>query len=109
MEPTVTWREYVDKADEAIESRLDARFDKLPTKGNLWGAVAAMIAGIFTAVAIVLTTLSFASDRFNGGLAISPVIAEMQTRQRELDQGQDAKVKSLDAKLDLIIRQTARH
>lgn len=107
MEPTVSMREYVDKADEAIETRLGAKFDRLPTKGALWGAVAAIVAGIFTAVAIVLASLSFASDRFNGGLSVSPVIAAQQAQQAKTDKDQDTKLQVLDDKLDIIIKQTA--
>lgn len=107
MEPTVSMREYVDKADEAVESRLGAKLDKLPTKGTMWAAVAAIIAGIFTAVAIILGSLSFASDRFNGGMSISPAVAASQQNQAQIDQRQDAQAAVMDRKLDIIIQQTA--
>lgn len=101
MEPTVSLREYVDKADEAVESRLVSKLDRLPTKGTVWGAVA-------TAVAIILASLAFASDRFNGGLSVSPVIAASQSQQAAVDKKQDAQMAVMDTKLDILIKQTAK-
>ncbi len=103
MESSVPMKEYVDARDDAIESRLAGKFDRLPGKGALWGGVAATIGGIFTAVAIILASLSFGSDRFNDGLSVSPILAKIQEDQRKTDLAQDAKLELMDRKLDILI------
>lgn len=108
MDPTVSMKEYVDSRDDAVESRLAAKLDKLPSTATLWAAVAAIAASIFTAVAIVLASLSLASDRFNGGMSVSPAIAEAQAKQAQTDSDQDAKLRLMDDKLNIIIKQTAK-
>lgn len=119
VDPTVPMREYVDKADEAVESRLSAKLDSLTTKldslatkdgvslqrtsvvHNVWAGVAALLlAG--------LAILSFGADRFDGGASISPQIAALETHQLTVDAAQDHRVKAVDQKLDVIIKQTAK-
>lgn len=107
--PTVEslMKDYIDARDDAVESRLSAKLDKLPTKGTVWGAVAAIIGAIFTALAITLGVIAFGGDRFDAGMSISPAMAAAQQNQAAIDQRQDAQMNVMDQKLDIIIRQTA--
>jgi hypothetical protein len=107
MVPSVPMKEYVDSRSDAIESRLSEKLSKLPTTNTVWGATAAIIAGIFTAVTIVLASVSMAGDRFDGGMSVSPIIAEVQQKQVATDKEQDTKLQLMDDKLDLILKQTA--
>lgn len=100
-------KDYVDARDDAVESRLSAKLDKLPTKGTVWGAVAAIVGSIFTALAITLGVISFGGDRFDAGMGISPAIQAAQQNQTQIDARQDAQMNVMDQKLDIIIRQTA--
>ena len=108
MEPTVSMREYVDKADEAVESRLGAKLDKLPTAGHLWGIVAAVIGGVATVLTIFLGVLAFGGDRFDGGVNVGPQIEAVRKEQANTDATQNAKASLMDDKLDLIIQQTSK-
>ena len=98
---------YIDSRDDAVESRLSAKLDKLPTKGTVWAAVAAIVGSIFTALAITLGIISFGGDRFDAGLSVYPVIQAAQQNQTQIDARQDAQMNVMDQKLDIIIRQTA--
>lgn len=100
MDPTVSIKDYVDARDEAVETRLMTKLDRLPTKGTVWGAVA-------TAVGVVLGILALAGDRFDGGMSISPLVAEIKMAQGERDDTQDAKLKEMDSKLDVLIERTS--
>jgi hypothetical protein len=104
----LSMRDYVDSRDDAIESRLGAKLDALPTKATLWGAVATLVASIFTALAITLAVLSFGSDRFDAGMETSPAIHAVQQNQAATDRRQDAQMSIMDDKLDLIIQQTSK-
>lgn len=108
MEPSVSLKEYVDKADEAVESRLVAKLDQLPGKGTIWGAAAAIVGGVFSALAIGLAAVSWGGDRFDAGLSVAPTMAAAQQRQQVVDQRQDAQLSEMDDKLDLIINQTSK-
>jgi hypothetical protein len=35
MELTVSMRDYIDKADEAVETRLLSKLDRLPSRGDM--------------------------------------------------------------------------
>jgi hypothetical protein len=97
-------KDYVDKADEALETRLMARIDTLATKAdvtasqsstraNIWGAVGALFLG-------TLAVLGFASDRFDSGFSM----ADKQQQQLQRDASQDAANKTRDQKFDEILR-----
>lgn len=103
----LTMRDYVDARDDAVESRLAAKLDRLPTKGTIWGAVAAIVGSVFTALAIAIGLISFGGDRFDAGMGFSPAIQSMQHNQSKVDARQDAELSVMDDKLDVIIRQTA--
>ena len=119
VEPTVSMREYVDKADEAVEARLSAKIDTVIAKldglatkesinlqrtsivHNVWGGAIAVVLGL-------LAVLSFGADRFDGGAAVSPQLSAVTAKQATVDADQNAQAKALDRKLDVIINQTAK-
>ena len=101
MDPNVAMKDYIDARDDAIESRLGAKLEKVPTKGTVWGAAG-------TVFGLMLAVLAFASDRFNGGLSASPMVAQMQAEQRKTDQAQDAKLEMMDRKLDILIERSTK-
>lgn len=107
METTVPMKDYIDARTDAVESRLGEKLNALSTKSTIWGAAAAVIGAVFTGVAIILSTLAFGSDRFNGGLSISPAVAAAQKAQAETDEKQDAQLSLMNDKLDILVRQTA--
>lgn len=100
MEPVVPMKEYVDAQDNAIESRVNTKLDRLPTKGTVWGAVA-------TGIGLLLALLAFGGDRFDGGVGASGLLRDQAERQAEIDSKQDAQLQLMDDKLDILIQQTA--
>lgn len=108
MDPTVSIKEYVDARNDAIESRLSTKLDRLPSTATVWGAVAAIVGSIFTALTIVLASLSFAGDRFDGGMSVSPTIENIRADQAKTDKNQDTKLELMNDKLDVIIQQTSK-
>jgi hypothetical protein len=100
MEPSVSLKDYVDARDEAVESRMSAKLETLPTKNTVWGAVA-------TGIGLLAALIAFGGDRFDGGVSVSPTIAKLQVEQAKRDADQDAQLKLMDQKLDVLIRQTA--
>lgn len=94
-------KEYVDARDDAVESRLSQKLDKLSTKGTIWAAVA-------TGVGITLAALAFGGDRFDAGMEVSPQLQEMNASYATTDNRQDAQITAMNAKLDVIINQTAK-
>jgi len=100
VEPSVNIKEYVDARDDAVESRLSAKLDRVPTKGTVWGAMA-------TAVGILVAIAAFGADRFDGGIGASSLVREQQAIQKKADDAQDAKIELMNQKLDILIKQTA--
>ncbi len=104
MEPTLPIKDYIDARDDAVESRINARLDQLPTteavRNNIWGAA-------ITVIGLLLGVAAFAGDRFDGGLNASSILEANQKAQAEIDKGQDAKLELMDQKLDILIKQTA--
>lgn len=88
----VPLKEYVDKADEAVESRVYARLDKVATKGSVWGAAA-------TVLGIVLAALAFASDRFDSGITVQSALEPALAQQRQRDAQQDRKFDEILSRL----------
>ena len=100
MDPSVTMKEYVDVKTEALESRLSSRLDSLSTKSTVWAALA-------TGVGICLTVLAIAGDRFDGGISATSLLEKQRQEQAETDRSQDAKLESMNKKLDVLINRTA--
>jgi hypothetical protein len=96
----ISIKDYVDSRDDAVESRLTQKLDKLSTKGTIWAAMA-------TAVGIVFAAWAIAGDRFDAGMSISPVVTQMQNSQAAVDREQNAKLDLLDDKLDILLERTA--
>ena len=96
----VPLKEYVDKADEAVETRLNARFDRLATKETVWGAAV-------TVLGILFAVLAFASDRFDGGLsvqsALEPALTQMRHEASQQRVEQARRDLQQDRKLDEIL------
>lgn len=95
LPPMVPIKDYVDKADEAIESRLTAKLDLLATKAdvsasqqsiraNIWGAIAA-------GLGIVLAVLAFATNRFDTGMTARASYDPIVSAQKQRDEAQDKK------------------
>lgn len=100
MDPSVSIKDYVDARDEAIETRLFAKLDTIPTKSTIWGAVGVIIG-------TMLAVLAFAGDRFDGGISAGGIVSQVKDEQAAKDKAQDAKLELIDQKLDVLIRQTA--
>lgn len=90
--PMVPIKDYVDKADEAVETRLGAKLEKLSTKQTVWAAVA-------TILGVLLAVLAFGGDRFDAGLSL----AAQQQVQAARDNEQDRALRAIDQKLDRIL------
>lgn len=80
----VPLKDYVDKSDEVVETRLNARIDKIATKGTVWGAAA-------TVLGIVLAVLAFGGDRFDAGTSLSS-LSSVMSEQNKRDDAQDRKL-----------------
>lgn len=106
MEPNVALKDYIDARDDAIESRLTASLANLSTKQTVWNAAGVVVATLLTITGLVLAALAIGSDRFNGGLSVSPIIAQVQSEQRKIDQAQDTKLEAINQKLDILIQRS---
>ncbi|MDG2003881.1 MAG: hypothetical protein P8J20_11170 [Novosphingobium sp.] len=100
MDTSVNMKDYVDARDDAIESRLSTKLDKLPTRSTVWGAVA-------TGVGLILAALAFGGDRFDGGVGAGGLLQDQAGKQAATDEAQDAKLELMNQKLDILIKQTA--
>lgn len=104
VDPVVPVKDYIDARDDAVESRLAARMDKLATsdnvRNNIWGAAAVILGTL-------LTVLAFGGDRFDGGVSASSLLNDQAKTQAQTDQDQDTKLQLMDQKLDILIKQTA--
>ena len=99
---------YVDSRNEAVESRLTQELAKHPTNTAFWGGIVAVIAAVFTVLGILLAVIAFGGDRFDGGMSASTMMSANQKAQSETDTKQDTKLRQMDDKLDVILRQTAK-
>jgi hypothetical protein len=102
-------KDYVDARDEAVETRLSAKLDKLPTSKDAWGLVRATVGGVLAIVVAAMAFIAFAGDRFNAGMDVSPQFEAMNASYAKIDNRQDEQINAMDAKLDVIINQTAKH
>jgi len=107
MEPKVPLKDYVDAQDSAVESRISERLGGLAKaddiksiRQNIWSAAG-------TVVAILLTMLAIAGDRFDGGVGASSLLREQAAVQESKDKAQDAQLELVNQKLDILIKQTA--
>jgi hypothetical protein len=95
----VTWKDYVDAQDGQTRAQNDARFaevisrlDSLRDLPRFWPLVVSGIVIMTGAIGIVFTVLSYASDRFDGGIAASGLLDTLQQEQEQRDAAQDAKL-----------------
>ena len=101
MDPYTALKDYADARDDAVESRLSANLEKLPTKSTIWAAAG-------TIVGLLLAVAAFAGDRFDGGMTVSPQLEAARKAQADIDAKQDAQAAVLNQKLDIIIKQTSK-
>lgn len=101
VEPGVTLKDYVDAQSNALESRVNQKLERLPTKGTVWGAVA-------TGVGILLAVLAFGGDRFDSGISANGLLKAQSDQQDAVDRRQDQKLESIDKKLDIIIQRNGK-
>lgn len=95
-------REYVDLKLEAALSRVDGKFDLLNQRmasleartPSWWATLGAVMIG----VAAVLATLSFAGDRFDGGIGM----ADQRLEQLQRDQEQSERIDKILIQLDKV-------
>jgi hypothetical protein len=90
--PMVPLKDYVDARDEAVESRLLAKLDALPTTSTLWATAA-------TIVGVILAAMAFGGDRFDSGIGM----ADQRQEQLQRDARQDKAVSEMNGKLDVLI------
>ena len=97
MEPAS--KEYVDLKLEAAMGRIEGKFDLLNQRmatleartPSWWSVLGAVMIG----VGVVLAALSYAGDRFDGGIGL----ADQRQEQLKRDAAQDAVISRLDALL----------
>jgi hypothetical protein len=92
-------KDYVDAKNEAVETRLLAKLDKLPTLGALLGVAA-------TVVGVILAAMAFGGDRFDSGMGAGAIVENVRKEQRVIDQRQNAKLSAIDQKLDLLVKRS---
>jgi hypothetical protein len=111
MDPSVPLRDYVDKADEAVESRLQQQLAGVAKttdiRSNVWGATAALSGLIVALAGLIIGLLAFGGDRFDGGMSASSIADNIQTAQRQTDVQQDRRLQQIDDKLDVLIERSA--
>lgn len=90
-------KDYVDLKVGSVETKILARIDTLASKSTIWGAVA-------TGTAIILAVLAFAGDRFDAGISSGDQRFQQQVR----DDKQDQRMRSVDDKLEAILRSLER-
>jgi len=108
-------KDYLDAKVEAVKAQNDARFsevlgeirsvgDRVSHIGSpmTWQQLALTAASVgLVLIGVVFAVLSYASDRFDGGLAASALLDAVQNQQFQRDAVQDAK-------LDEILQAVAR-
>jgi hypothetical protein len=100
MDPST--KDYIDAHDEKTRAQNDARFAEVLAKldgikdlPKFWPLVAAISIAAITIIGICVAVLSYASDRFDGGLGASSLISAIQAGQAERDASQDAKLDTI--------------
>lgn len=100
-------KDYVDARLDAERARTEAQFAHVEarfaevlsgievlkatsiTRPQLWGAAGTIIAAV---LGVMFAALAFAGDRFDGGIAASGMIREVQEAQEARDAAQDEKL-----------------
>jgi len=77
---------------DGVQSELRAALDSKPGVMSFWGGIATAVVSI---VGILLGALSIGGDRFEGGMAISPIIEGVKLEQNRRDELQDAKLDAI--------------
>ena len=102
-------KNYLDAKMDSVRAQNDARFSEVLSRldgikdlPKFWPLVAAIAVAVVTIIGISVTVLSYASDRFDGGLAASALIDQITNDQAGRDAGQDAKLDKILGKLDSI-------
>ena len=102
-------KNYLDAKMDSVKAQNDARFsevlsrlDGLKDLPKFWPLVSAIAIASVTIIGICVAILSYASDRFDGGLGASALIDAITEGQAHRDEGQDEKLDKILGKLDSI-------
>lgn len=109
-------KNYVDAKMETVKAQNDARFSEVLSgisrvdervshiaSPMTWQQLALTIGSVgLVLIGIVFGALSYASDRFDGGISASGLLDEFAQSQAERDVGQDAKLDKILGKLDAL-------
>ena len=95
-----TFSEVLSSID-GLRIRLDS-MSKLPSLGQ---NAAVVFGGVATILAVLLSVLAFAGDRFDGGLSATALLDSIVEPQNLRDSAQDGKLDSQNQKLDTILSQ----
>ena len=90
---------FLESKIETVKAQNDARFaevisrlDALKDLPKFWPLVISGVVIVAGAIGLVFTVLSYASDRFDGGIAASGIVSTLQQEQQARDAAQDAKL-----------------
>ena len=102
-------KNYLDAKMDSVKAQNDARFsevlsrlDGLKDLPKFWPLVSAIAVATITIIGICVAILSYASDRFDGGLGASALIDAITEGQAMREEGQDAKLDKILGKLESI-------
>ena len=100
-------KNYLDAKMDSVKAQNDARFsevlsrlDGLKDLPKFWPLVSAIAIAAVTIIGISVAILSYASDRFDGGLGAAALVDAITKDQAQRDEGQDAKLDKILGKLD---------
>ncbi|MGB0507118.1 MAG: hypothetical protein ACPGGK_13060 [Pikeienuella sp.] len=79
----------VASAESKAESELATALAKLDGLPKFWPLVGTIILALVSAIGLIFGILSFAGERFDGGLSASSIVDEVEDRQRVMDARQD--------------------
>jgi len=108
-------REYVDAKIEGVSAKNDARFNEVISKldtlqsdvsriPSLWGFLGLALATVVTGIGILLGLLSYAGDRFDGGMQAASVSVYQANEALQVAGDNAKQVKALNSKMDTIIQ-----
>ena len=102
-------KNYLDAKMDSVKAQNDARFSEVLSRldgikdlPKFWPLVSAIAIASVTIIGICVAILSYASDRFDGGLGASALVDAITKEQAQRDEGQDAKLDKIIGKLDSI-------
>jgi len=100
-------KSYVDRSMDAVKAQNDARFievlSRLDQMPKFWPLVFSGFIGIAGAIGIVFAILSYASDRFDGGLSAGVILEDSRQNSVRINQMFNA-AKSRDARIEAILK-----